>query len=327
MKRILLEARDLQKQFTLPARPFGRTKTIRAVSGVNFSVQKGETLGLAGESGCGKSTVAKLLLGLEQPTSGEILFHGRNIAAFSRDEMLTFRRAIQMVFQDPYSSLNPRMRVGDIIGEPLLIHRQSSRADVRKSVLDLMSKVGLPPEQYNRYPHEFSGGQRQRIGVARALALAPEVIIADEPLSALDISIQAQVINLLLQLQKDLGISYLLISHDLAVIRHLCTRVAVMYLGRIVEQAVTSNLFDTPRHPYTMALLAAIPGFEAGGASTPLLQGDLPSPADLASGCPFHPRCPFRQEICLTNTPELSEKAAGHFSACHFSRENLLVDK
>jgi peptide/nickel transport system ATP-binding protein len=327
MNNVLLEARNLKKQFTLPARPFGRAETINAVDGVTLSVRKGETLGLAGESGCGKSTVAKLLMGLELPTSGDILFHGRDIAAFKNDEKFMFRRAIQMVFQDPYSSLNPRMRVGEIIGEPLLIHRQTSSSDLKENVLELMNKVGLPPEQYYRYPHEFSGGQRQRIGVARALALKPEVIIADEPLSALDISIQAQVINLLLDLQKTIGLSYLLISHDLAVIRHLCTNVAVMYLGKIVEQAVTSNLFDTPRHPYTMALLAAIPGFGSTAGGIPLLEGDIPSPAAPHSGCPFHPRCPYRRDICLIKTPELSEKTAGHFSACHFSRENLLVDK
>lgn len=323
MNEILLEARNLKKQFDLPAHPFVRSEIIKAVDGITISVKQGETLGLAGESGCGKSTVAKLLLGLEEPSSGEILFRGRNIATFNKDEKYSFRRAIQMVFQDPYSSLNPRMRVGEIIGEPLLIHRRTSRSNLKENVLALMSKVGLPPEQYNRYPHEFSGGQRQRVGVARALALTPEIIIADEPLSALDISIQAQIINLLLHLQKTLGLSYLLISHDLAVIRHLSTKVAVMYLGRIVEQAVTGNLFDTPRHPYTMALLAAIPGFGSPAGKIPLLEGDIPSPAAPPSGCPFHPRCPFRKEICLASAPELSEKAAGHFSACHFSREDL----
>lgn len=324
MNETLLEARNLKKEFVLPAQPFGRPESIKAVDGISISVKQGETLGLAGESGCGKSTLAKLLLGLEQPTSGEILFRGRNIATFRKEEKLSFRRAIQMVFQDPYSSLNPRMRVGEIIGEPLLIHRRTSRSNLKENVLALMNKVGLPPEQYNRYPHEFSGGQRQRIGVARALALTPAIIIADEPLSALDISIQAQIINLLLHLQKTLGLSYLLISHDLAVIRHLSTKVAVMYLGKIVEQAVTENLFDTPRHPYTMALLAAIPGFGSASGKIPLLEGDIPSPAAPPSGCPFHPRCPFRKEICLASTPELSEKATGHFSACHFSRENLL---
>lgn len=327
MSEILLEARNLRKQFDLPAAPFAKAKVINAVDGVNISVRQGETLGLAGESGCGKSTVAKLLLGLEQPTSGEILFRGREIAVFNKDEKHSFRRAIQMVFQDPYSSLNPRMRVGEIIGEPLLIHRITSRSNHKDCVLDLMNKVGLPPEQYNRYPHEFSGGQRQRIGVARALALTPEIIIADEPLSALDISIQAQIINLLLHLQKTLGLSYLLISHDLAVIRHLSTKVAVMYLGRIVEQAKTEDLFNTPRHPYTMALLAAIPGFGASKVKIELFESDIASATAPTAGCPFHPRCPFKKEICLTSTPLLAEKADGHFSACHFSRENLLVDK
>lgn len=327
MSEILLEARNLKKQFDLPAAPFAAAKVIHAVDGVNISVRKGETLGLAGESGCGKSTVAKMLMGLEQPTSGEILFRGRGIAAFKKDEQQSFRRAVQMVFQDPYSSLNPRMRVGEIIGEPLLIHRMTSRFNHKSSVLDLMNRVGLPPEQYDRYPHEFSGGQRQRIGVARALALTPEIIIADEPLSALDISIQAQIINLLLHLQKTLGLSYLLISHDLAVIRHLSTKVAVMYLGRIVEQARTEDLFDTPRHPYTMALLAAIPGLGSPTVKIELPEGDSLSPVAPPTGCPFQPRCPFKKEICLAETPQLAEKADGHFSACHFSRGNLLVDK
>jgi len=327
MSDILLEARNLKKQFNLPAAQFEKAKVINAVDGVNISVNQGETLGLAGESGCGKSTVAKLLMGLEQPTSGEILFRGRGIDALKADEKQSFRRSVQMVFQDPYSSLNPRMRVGEIIGEPLLIHRITARVNHKERVLDLMNKVGLPPELYNRYPHEFSGGQRQRIGVARALALTPEIIIADEPLSALDISIQAQIINLLLHLQKTFGLSYLLISHDLAVIRHLSTKVAVMYLGRIVEQAKTEDLFNTPRHPYTMALLAAIPGFGSSAVKIPLLEGDIPSAASPSAGCPFQPRCPFKKEICLTKTPHLAEKAAGHFSACHFSRENLLVDK
>jgi len=321
MNEILLEARNLTKQFELPAPPFGRTNSINALAGVSITLKKGETLGLAGESGCGKSTVAKLLMGLEPPTSGEILFRGSNISKFNKAEKYSFRRAIQMVFQDPYSSLNPRMRVGEIIGEPLLIHHISSSSDHKETVLALMDKVGLPPEQYDRYPHQFSGGQRQRIGVARALALTPEIIIADEPLSALDISIQAQIINLLIDLQKNLGLSYLLISHDLAVIRHLSTRVAVMYLGKIVEQAVTEDIFTAPMHPYTRALLAAIPGFETPARSIGLLEGDIPSPVSTPSGCPFHPRCPYGKAICTTVAPELEEKTAGHFAACHFSRE------
>jgi len=321
MNEILLEARNLKKQFDLPAPPFGRKKVITALDGVSITLRQGEILGLAGESGCGKSTVAKLLMGLEQPTSGDILFRGRNISQFSKAEEFSFRRAIQMVFQDPYSSLNPRMRVGEIIGEPLLIHRITSNADHRETVLALMDKVGLPPEQYERYPHQFSGGQRQRIGVARALATAPEIIIADEPLSALDISIQAQIINLLMDLQKNLRLSYLLISHDLAVIRHLSTNVAIMYLGRIVEQAGTEAIFKTPRHPYTMALLAAIPGFGTAARASKPLEGDIPSPLSTPSGCPFHPRCPYKKDICTTVVPELAEKVAGHFAACHFSCE------
>lgn len=321
MSEILLEARNLKKQFDLPAPPFGRSNVITALDGVSITLQQGETLGLAGESGCGKSTVARLLMGLEEPTSGEILFRGREIARFNKAEKFSFRRAIQMVFQDPYSSLNPRMRVGEIIGEPLLIHRITSRSDHRERVLALMNQVGLPPEHYDRYPHEFSGGQRQRIGVARALALTPEIIIADEPLSALDISIQAQIINLLIDLQKTFRISYLLISHDLAVIRHLSSKVAVMYLGRIVEQAGTEDIFRTPLHPYTKALLAAIPGFGTPTGSSRLLEGDIPSPIAPPSGCPFHPRCPYKKDICTVAAPVLEEKAAGHVAACHFSGE------
>lgn len=319
MNEILLEACNLKKQFDLPAPPFGRPKVIKALDGVSFTLKQGETLGLAGESGCGKSTVAKLLMGLEQPTSGDILFRGRKISEFAKDEKFSFRRAIQMVFQDPYSSLNPRMRVGEIIGEPLLIHGITSNSSHKERVLDLMNKVGLLPEQYDRYPHQFSGGQRQRIGVARALALAPEVIIADEPLSALDVSIQAQIINLLIDLQKNLGLSYLLISHDLAVIRHLSTRVAVMYLGKVVEQAATEDIFSSPQHPYTMALLAAIPRFGASAGKVTLIEGDLPSPISPPPGCPFHPRCPYRKDICTTTVPELEEKIHEHFAACHFS--------
>jgi len=321
MNEILLEARNLKKQYDLPAPPFGQKKVIHALDGVNISLRQGEILGLAGESGCGKSTVAKLLMGLEPPTSGEILFRGNKISQFSKAEKFRFRRAVQMVFQDPYSSLNPRMRVGEIIGEPLLVHKITSSSNHRETVLALMNKVGLPPEQFERYPHEFSGGQRQRIGVARALALTPKIIIADEPLSALDISIQAQIINLLIDLQKNLGLSYLLISHDLAVIRHLSTKVAIMYLGRIVEEAGTEALFTTPLHPYTIALLAAIPGFATASGVKTVLEGDIPSPVSAPSGCPFHPRCPYKKDICTTVYPKLEEKTAGHFAACHFSNE------
>jgi peptide/nickel transport system ATP-binding protein len=319
MNEILLEARNLKKQYELPAVPFGRSKIINALDGVSITLRQGETLGLAGESGCGKSTVARLLMGLDEPTSGDILFRGRELSRFNRAEKFSFRRSIQMIFQDPYSSLNPRMRIGDIIGEPLLIHRSVPGSEQKEKVLALMNQVGLPPEQYDRYPHQFSGGQRQRIGVARALALTPEIIIADEPLSALDISIQAQIINLLLNLQKTLRLSYLLISHDLAVIRHLSSRVAVMYLGRIVEQAGTEAIFNSPLHPYTTALLAAIPGFGTATRAATLLGDDLPSPIATPSGCPFHPRCPYKQEICTSEAPVLEEKSAGHFAACHFS--------
>lgn len=326
MSEIILEARDIFKQFNLPTPPFTPPKSVNALNGVTLELRKGETLGIAGESGCGKSTFAKIIMGLEQPTSGEVLFRGQSINRFTSEEKQAFRRTVQMVFQDPYSSLNPRMRAGEIIGEPLTIHRLAKGPELKKRVLALMDQVGLSPEQFERYPHQFSGGQRQRIGVARALALTPEIIIADEPLSALDISIQAQIINLFIDLQKRLGLSYILISHDLAVIRHLSTKVAVMYLGRVVELANTEDIFSGSLHPYTKALLAAIPGFGSEAKPHSLLEDDLPVSVALQAGCPFHPRCRFRKEICNRLPPELEEKRAGHFAACHLSHE-LQVDK
>ncbi|NVN98302.1 MAG: ATP-binding cassette domain-containing protein [Geobacteraceae bacterium] len=326
MSEILLEARNIFKQFHLPTPPLTPPKTINALNGVNLSLCKGETLGIAGESGCGKSTIAKIILGLEEPTSGEVFFQGTNINCFSKAEKLKFRRNVQMVFQDPYSSLNPRMRVGEIIGEPLTIHGLARGQELRQRVLALMEQVGLSQEHFDRYPHQFSGGQRQRIGVARALALTPEIIIADEPLSALDISIQAQIINLFIDLQKRLGLSYILISHDLAVIRHLSTKVAVMYLGRVVELAKAEDIFSGSLHPYTKALLAAIPGFNTDPGHMPLIEGDIPLSVTPLAGCPFHPRCPFRKDLCKELLPELEEKRDHHFAACHFSCE-LPVDK
>jgi peptide/nickel transport system ATP-binding protein len=318
----ILETRNLSKQFQLSASAFSAAGTITAVDSVSLTLEQGETLGLAGESGCGKSTVARLMMGLLPPTSGELFFNGKSLSGIKRKEETDFRKAVQMVFQDPYSSLNPRMRIGEIIAEPIIIHRLAPTKNIREIVLGIMNRVGLQPGHYDRYPHEFSGGQRQRIGIARALAVEPRAIIADEPLSALDISIQAQIINLLIDLQKSLGLSYLIISHDLAVIRHLSNKVAIMYLGRIVEQGVTEELFTSPLHPYTEALIAAIPGLGTSKAKTaPVLRGDIPSPVSTPSGCPFHPRCPYRKEICSVNSPPLEEKKTGHLAACHFSRE------
>ncbi len=323
MTDLLLETRNLQKQFTLPASPFSRAKLITAAEEINISIAHGETLGIAGESGCGKSTVAKLLTGLLPPTSGEILFCGRQLSAFSGIERNNFRSSVQMIFQDPFSSLNPRMRVGEIIGEPFTIHRTAAGKELISRVLHIMDQVGLAPEHYGRYPHQFSGGQRQRIGIARALAVNPKLLIADEPLSALDISIQAQIINLLIELRKSRGLAYILISHDLSVIRHLSSRTAIMYLGRIVEEGPTEDIFASPLHPYTEALLAAIPVLSGKHKklSGKVLQGDIPSLLSTPSGCNFHPRCPYKREICATQKPVFAEKLKNRKAACHFSRE------
>lgn len=323
MTDLLLETRNLRKQFALSASPFSRAKQITAAEEINIALAPGETLGIAGESGCGKSTVAKMLMGLLPPTSGEIIFCGRKMSTFTEYEQNSFRSSVQMIFQDPFSSLNPRMRVGEIIGEPLIIHRTASGQDLKTRVLQLMAQVGLASEQYERYPHQFSGGQRQRIGIARALAVNPQLLIADEPLSALDISIQAQIINLLIELRKNRGLAYILISHDLAVIRHLSDKTAVMYLGRIVEEGATEDIFTSPLHPYTEALLAAIPDLSGkrGRAPGKVLQGDIPSPLTPPSGCHFHPRCPYKREICATQKPVFEVKREKRKAACHFSRE------
>jgi len=323
MTDLLLETRDLRKQFKLSASPFSRAGLITAAEEINISLAPGETLGIAGESGCGKSTVAKMLMGLLPPTSGEIIFNGRSLSTFNRKEQHVFRRSVQMIFQDPFSSLNPRMRIGEIIGEPLIIHRTASGGELKAKVLQLMEQVGLAAEQYGLYPHQFSGGQRQRIGIARALAVNPQLLIADEPLSALDVSIQAQIINLLIELRKSRGLAYILISHDLSVIRHLSSKTAVMYLGRIVEEGATEAVFTSPLHPYTEALLAAIPDLSGKRrkAAGKVLQGDIPSPLAPPSGCHFHPRCPYKREKCVTQRPVFEEKAENRKAACHFSRE------
>jgi peptide/nickel transport system ATP-binding protein len=320
----LVEVRDLVKHFPLTRGVILQRQVgaVHAVDGVNLDVQQGETLGLVGETGCGKSTVARLITRLLTPTSGSIVFEGEDIANRSRAELKPLRREMQIIFQDPYSSLNPRKTVGTIIGEPFIVHRVERDEDKRKRrVQDLMEQVGLNPEHYNRFPHEFSGGQRQRIGVARAIALKPKLVIADEPVSALDVSIQAQVLNLLRDLQRDLGLTIVFISHDLSVVRHMCDRIAVMYLGKVVELAHADELYEHPRHPYTGALLSAVPVPDprlARDRERVVLTGDVPSPTNPPPACRFHPRCPKCQEVCTQEEPMLSPKEGGNLAACHF---------
>jgi peptide/nickel transport system ATP-binding protein/oligopeptide transport system ATP-binding protein len=300
---------------------------VRAVDDVSFSVASGETLGIVGESGCGKTTTARMIVRLIEPTAGQIMFDGHDITHLRQGSMRPLRREIQMIFQDPYSSLNPRHTVGTIVGAPWRLQKVKTEKGTKQSVQELLELVGLNPEHYNRYPHEFSGGQRQRIGIARTLALRPKLIVADEPVSALDVSIQAQVINLLEDLQNELGLTYVIIAHDLSVIRHVCDRVAVMYLGHLVELAGRDDLYARPRHPYTVALLSAVPSPEPVGRTADgrrerreriLLTGDVPSPLDPPPACRFHTRCWKAQDICKTQQPPLVERAPGHFAACHF---------
>jgi len=300
---------------------------VRAVDDVSFSVASGETLGIVGESGCGKTTTARMIVRLIEPTAGQIMFDGHDITHLRQGLMRPLRREIQMIFQDPYSSLNPRHTVGTIVGAPWRLQKVKTEKGTKQSVQELLELVGLNPEHYNRYPHEFSGGQRQRIGIARTLALRPKLIVADEPVSALDVSIQAQVINLLEDLQNELGLTYVIIAHDLSVIRHVCDRVAVMYLGHLVELAGRDDLYARPRHPYTVALLSAVPSPEPVGRTADgrrerreriLLTGDVPSPLDPPPACRFHTRCWKAQDICKTQQPPLVEQAPGHFAACHF---------
>jgi len=316
---VLVGLEDLARHYRVRAGMFGPAAWLRAVDGVSLRIHRGETLGLVGESGCGKSTLARLVLGLERPTAGRVWFDGEDVSGLGPRALRRLRRRMQIIFQDPFSSLNPRQSVGSILEEPLKIHRMGRRRQRREMVARLMDEVGLRPEHAGRYPHEFSGGQRQRICIARALALKPELVVADEPVSALDVSIQAQVLNLLSDLQSKFELTYLFIAHDLAVVRHVSDRVAVMYLGRLVETMSRADLDRPPAHPYTEALLNSAPIPRVGAKiESPPLQGDLPSPLHPPSGCRFHPRCPLAKEICQAEDPPLEEKSPGRFIACHF---------
>ena len=323
MSDILLKAEGLKKHFNGGGGFLAETKVVRAVDGVSIEVRRGETFAIVGESGCGKSTLARLLMRLLEPTEGAIAFEGRDIAGIRGRDLRELRRDMQFVFQDPFSSLNPRMSVGKLVGEPIETHRpELSRMQRRAEVARLLRTVGLRPEHADRYPHEFSGGQRQRIGIARALASNPRLVIGDEPVSALDVSVQAQVVNLLHDLKSRFDMTLVIIAHDLAVIRHMSDRVAVMYLGQVVESGPTDEIFARPRHPYTMALLSAIPEAAHGRAKTRLaLSGETPSPANPPSGCRFHTRCPFAREDCAARIPELRPAADETRVACHYWQE------
>ena len=322
----LIEAKDLYKYFPIYAGLTSRhVADVRAVDGVSFTIQEGETLGLVGESGSGKTTIGRLLLRLLPVTKGEIDFEERNILTMNRGDIRRLRRSVQIIFQDPFASLNPRMSIGEIIAEPIRIHGLAKGKDVDDRVRELLGLVGLQPYHANRYPHEFSGGQRQRVGIARALAVQPRFIVCDEPVSALDVSIQAQVINLLEDLQEKFKLTYLFIAHDLSVVRHISTRVAVMYVGKIVELAYRDDLYENPLHPYTQALLSAIPIPDPAVEKRRkriVLTGDIPSPVNPPPGCRFHTRCPLAFERCKTEMPPLREYAPGHFAACHWVEEH-----
>ncbi|WP_037088137.1 ABC transporter ATP-binding protein [Neorhizobium vignae] len=308
----LLSVTDLKTHYK------SRDGLLRAVDGIDLVVERGETVGLVGESGCGKSTLGKTVLRLVDPTAGRIEFKGEDITVLDQRSLRGVRKSIQMIFQDPFASLNPRQTIGEILEAPLVVHKLGDRAERRQIIADIVAKVGLPPESVSRYPHEFSGGQRQRIGIARALLLNPELIVCDEPVSALDLSIQAQILNLLVEMKKEFGLSYLFISHDLSVVRYFADRVMVMYLGRIVESADNATLWSDPRHPYTRALMEAVPDPARPRQAAPL-GGDLPSPSDVPSGCGFHTRCPLATDQCRAEEPEFRAIAPGHQVACHFS--------
>ncbi len=321
---ILLSVKDLHKHFPIKSGVIFKKSNayVHAVDGVSFDIYKGETLGLVGESGCGKSTTGRTVLQLFKPTSGSVIFEGKDLTALKGSELRSVRKDLQMIFQDPYASLNPRMTVGQIIGEPMEIHHTYKGEQQVKRIKELLGLVGLNPAFINRYPHEFSGGQRQRIGIARALALEPKLIVCDEPISALDVSIQAQVVNLLEDLQKEMGLTYLFIAHDLSMVRHISNRIAVMYLGIIIELAERNELYRNPLHPYSQALLSAVPYPDPEieeNRQRIILEGDVPSPVNPPSGCRFRTRCRYASEICAKERPEFREITQGHFAACHFA--------
>lgn len=321
-KEVLLDVRGLKKYFPASKSLLGRPqKVLKAVDDVSFHIHKGETFGLVGESGCGKSTTGRSIVRLYDVTDGEVLFDGQNIATMNEKQLKPFRKRMQTIFQDPYSSLNPGMNVTQLISEPMAIHGVVNRKDQRDMVLSLLEKVGLKPEHAERYPHEFSGGQRQRISIARALSVRPEFILCDEPISALDVSVQAQVVNMLEDLQEEYGLTYLFIAHDLSMVRHISDRIGVMYLGKLVEVAPSDELYNHPAHPYTQALLSAIPvpDPKQAGSAISMLQGDLPSPLADMKGCKFASRCPFATERCRQEEPKWREISSGHYAACHLN--------
>lgn len=319
-KKVILEVKGLKKYFEINKGIIKKEKIdVKAVDGINFKVYDGETLGIVGESGCGKSTTGELILGLLEPTEGEVIFQNENLASMSQEELRLARKDLQVIFQDPYSSLNPRMTVEEIIGEPLIVHKIMKGKELKARIGELMSLVGLQPHQLKRFPHEFSGGQRQRIGIARALALDPKIIVCDEAVSALDVSIQAQILNLLKKLQDDLNLTFIFIAHGLPTVRHISDRIAVMYLGRVVELADKNELFDNPLHPYTYGLLDAvpIPDPKLRKEDNSTIKGEIPSPSNPPSGCHFHTRCEFATELCSEESPAFQEIEANHYIACH----------
>ncbi|PYZ97069.1 dipeptide/oligopeptide/nickel ABC transporter ATP-binding protein [Alteribacter lacisalsi] len=325
MSKPLLEVKGLKKYFDVTGGIFSRkVGEVKAVDDVSFSVYEKEVLGIVGESGCGKSTTGKALLRLTEPTEGEVLFDGKDITGMSQEEMRKMRRDMQIIFQDPYASLNPRHKVEKILGEPLIVHGIGSKKERLEKVKQILETVGLPGEHAQRYPHQFSGGQRQRIGIARALIVNPKLIVCDEPVSALDVSIQSQILNLMEDLQEEFGLTYVFIAHDLSVVRHISDRVGVMYLGRMVELADNEELYENPLHPYTRSLMSAVPNPDPDAKKERIiLQGDVPSPSNPPSGCAFHTRCPEAMDICRQVRPEFREKTVNHFVACHLYEDSV----